>query len=287
VRSIATFVALVALLAASISCHRHVASAAPTPAPASTTTTTDAPVAAPPAASALPPLTSAPWLERLDLPGGDVALVSVPLGATGPRPVMVASHGAGDRPEWACGGWRGVTSAYPFIVCPQGAPASDGRFYWQSTAHLTRVVDKALVALRARFGSYVADGPMLYAGFSAGVIYGASLARDRAAEFPTLMLSEGGYDQLADPSFAALFKKKGGRRVLLGCSTWGCPAKMKEALRLFQRAGVDARLNDAGPLGHNLDGRVVQSLEKDWAWLVDGSPAWARYASREASATVR
>jgi hypothetical protein len=187
---------------------------------------------------------------------------------------MVAVHGAGDRPEWACGGWRGVTEARSFIVCPQGAPAADGRFYWPSTATLRGVIDRALDASRARFGACVLEGPMVYAGFSAGVIYGAGVLRDEGARFPLLMLSEGGYDELADASFGVRFRKSGGQRVLLGCSTGGCAPKMEQARRLLEKAGVPARLNDAGHLGHNLDSRVVTSLQRDWPWLVEGAPGW-------------
>jgi hypothetical protein len=92
------------------------------------------------------------------------------------------------------------------------------------------------------------------------------------------MASEGGYDQLTDPSFARAFAKGGGRRVLLGCSTHGgCPDRYRDASRLLAGAGVEARVNDAGNLGHTLDGRVIASLKKDWPWLVDGAPGWHGY----------
>ena len=94
---------------------------------AESTAAPDSPPSPPaPADAGLPPLTKALWFERLDLPCGYVAFVSVPLGATSARPIMVAAHGAGDRSEWACGAWRGVTDAFPFIVCPQGGPDGQG-----------------------------------------------------------------------------------------------------------------------------------------------------------------
>jgi hypothetical protein len=221
----------------------------------------------------LQPLTNAPWLDRLDLPGGEAAFVSVPLGAREARPIMIASHGAGDRPEWACGSWRGVTNAYPFIICPRGTPTGDGRYYWRSTRDLGRVVDLAIVALRERFGAYVAEGPMLYAGFSAGAIYGALLVRDRASEFPIAVLSEGGYDQVADPAFATRFKANGGRRVLFGCSTGpGCVRRLGRAKAQLERAGIEVRINDAGPVGHSLVDAVVRSLRGDMPWVVGGVP---------------
>ena len=46
----------------------------------------------------LPPLREQSWLIELDVPGFLKASVAVPLGATGPRPVLVALHGRADRP---------------------------------------------------------------------------------------------------------------------------------------------------------------------------------------------
>jgi predicted esterase len=275
--------AFIALVLACVACHPARRHADPEP-PATPA------VAEPRTAvvdTGLPPLTNAPWLDRLDLEGGATAFVSVPLGAKEPRPIMVAAHGAGDRPEWACGAWRGVTQAYPFIICPRGTPTGDGRYYWSSTAELARVVDRAIVALRERFGAYVAPGPMLYAGFSAGAIYGAAFVRDRAADFPVILFAEGGYDQVADPRFAAQFKKNGGRRALLGCSTGaGCLGRFRQAAKVFERAGVRTRVNDAGFIGHNLRDEVVQSLRKDLPWLVSDAVGWPSAGSVTVPAPV-
>ena len=167
---------LLALLVAFASCGRT--RAAPTlsskaPSPTQDVAVAPTPIDQPPP---LPPL-HAEWLERFDLPGGQTAMVSMPQGATERRPVMIAVHGGGDRPDWACGEWRGVTNAYPFIVCPQGSPPGSDRFAWGSTAQIQKIIDLALPALRARFSDYMAEGPMLYAGFYAGVIYGAGVVR--------------------------------------------------------------------------------------------------------------
>ncbi|HMA94302.1 MAG TPA: hypothetical protein VKP30_16535 [Polyangiaceae bacterium] len=62
---------------------------------------------------------------------GDVA--TLPLGTTEKRPVVVAVHGAGDRPNWACGGWRIALEAYAFVACPSGLPMSHQTFGWINT----------------------------------------------------------------------------------------------------------------------------------------------------------
>ena len=235
----------------------------------------DPPEASLAAEGGLAPLTDARWLEPLDLPDGEAAFVSVPLGTTVPRPVVVAVHGAGDRPEWACGGWRGVTDAYPFIVCPRGSDSGDGRFHWKSPDQIRKIVALSLPALHARFGPYVDAGPLLYAGFSLGAIHGARIVRDDPTTYPLVMLSEGGYGQTTSPAFARAFKRGSGRRVLFGCSTGSrCVSRLRVAAKLLESAGVEARVNDAGVVGHNLNAEAVASLKRDWGWLIHDDPRW-------------
>src|SRR6185369_13260365 len=93
----------------------------------------------------LEPLTGVAWIEHLDLPGGHEAFVTPPIGAREPRPLIVAVHGAGDRAEWACGGWRVVASEYAFVVCPQGMKMDAMRFAWDSAQTIrARVADAIL-----------------------------------------------------------------------------------------------------------------------------------------------
>ena len=51
-------------------------------------------------------------------------MVTVPLGAREPRPLVVALHGGSDRPEWACSAWRSISEGHAFVVCPRG-PGSE------------------------------------------------------------------------------------------------------------------------------------------------------------------
>lgn len=237
-----------------------------------------------PADAGLPPLGNVAWMEPLALPGGRSGFVTVPLGATEARPIVVAVHGAGDHPGWACAGWRGVADGFPFVVCPQGTPTGNGTYYWRSTEDLGAVIELALAAVRERFAAYVVEGPMTYAGFSAGAIYGAPFVARNAARFPSVVMSEGGYSQLGESGFARAFAKGGGKRVLLGCSTGEhCRGKFRAAARLLAAAGIDARINDAGSVGHNLNGEAVASLRTDWPWLVSERPGWQSSPAVEAA----
>jgi predicted esterase len=255
-------------------------SKAPDPAVATTsapiTTSTDAGVDADAsdAAPGLRPLTEAEWLEHFKLEGGDEASVTVPLGATTPRPVLIAVHGAGDRPEWACGGWRMIVDAYAFVICPQGVPVGNGRFSWGSADQIARIVDKALPALRRRFGVFVADGPLVYVGFSQGARLGVLHTGARADDYEAVALVEGAYEDI-DAAFANKLAKAGPRKVLLACSTGNCDARFAAAKATLARAKIDVRVHDAGRHGHNLNGEVMAAMREPFSWMVKDDPRWA------------
>ena len=223
----------------------------------------------------LAPLTDAVWLERFTLPDDHVAFVSVPLGATEPRPLMVGMHGAGDRPEWACGGYRAATEAFPFIICPRGVSEgpSSQKYVTPTAAWIEQDVTAAIKALRARFGGYVADGPLLYAGFSLGASRGARVIAGRAATFPVALLIEGAYAELT-PELCRQYAAGGGRRVMLGCGQAGCKARFAGAERALRAAGIDVKILDAQTGRHNLDGAMMRELHDAWPWLVSDDPRW-------------
>jgi hypothetical protein len=91
-------------------------------------------------------------------------------------------------------------------------------------------------------------------------------------------LAEGAYETTREPGFAAAFAHTGGRRVLLGCTTYGvCEPSFRSALAHLGRAKVDARLNHAGNQGHGLSARATWSLRQDWPWFVEGAQGWEGY----------
>lgn len=216
------------------------------------------------------------WLEKHTTDKG-VAFVSVPNGAREPRPMVVALHGGGDRPEWACGEWRGVTTAYAFIVCPQGT-GSVGAFFWSSPKQVADAVDAGIATVRKQYPGYVLDGPVVLVGFSAGAIQAALLAQGQGSRFSRIVLAEGAYETTREPGFAAAFARSGGKRVLLGCTTHGiCEPSFRSALSHLKRAGVEARLNHSGNQGHGLNARSTWSLRQDWSWFVEGLQGWEGY----------
>ncbi|HEY4106246.1 MAG TPA: hypothetical protein VGM44_20240, partial [Polyangiaceae bacterium] len=101
----------------------------------------------------LPPLRADAWLTELDVEGFGKAALAVPLGATEPRPIVIALHGAADRPEWACGAWRSIAGPQPFVLCPRGVEradfaAPDLRYTFGTTAVTASELRAGLAALK-------------------------------------------------------------------------------------------------------------------------------------------
>ncbi|WP_394830448.1 alpha/beta hydrolase [Pendulispora rubella] len=217
------------------------------------------------------------WLETLDLGNGDQAVVSVPMGATEPRPLMLAMHGAGDRHDWACGGWRLGNDAYPFIVCPRGTPMGGNVYAWSSAEQIERLGLQAIEEVRRRYGSYVATTPVTYAGFSQGATAAAPFLVRRASEFPTILLAEGAYASTASPDFARRLARGGVQRVVLVCGTGHCFENARRARPVLERAGLTVFVGGDASSGHNLNLPMQRALRRSWKPWFDGVPGWSQF----------
>ncbi len=203
------------------------------------------------------------WLVQLT-EGERNVFVAPPAGATAPRPIMVGVHGAGDRPDWSCGGWRLASQVSRFVVCPQGNAMTPQSFAWASSAVLSERVDAAVAAARARFEGYVDSGPMIFAGFSQGATLAEPFLRKNAARFPIVILAEGGYATARSPAFAAAFRGAGGRRVVLVCGTVACFRSAAGAKKVLEAAGLETLVVGDPRAGHNLNEQMQKALQAAW-----------------------
>jgi hypothetical protein len=227
----------------------------------------------------LPPLAGDRPIVPLAVPGFADAVISIPLGSTGPRPVVVATHGAYDAPEGLCDDQRWVLHDRAWVVCPRGRPLHDGTFRYDSGPSLAREIDAAVSALAARYPGYVDDGARMYVGFSLGAILGAWIVAHDPARFPRAVLIEGGEDRWTDAS-ARAFARGGGQRVLFACGLRGRVPGAQQAAAILGRAGVDAhvvlaRLPDAGQFIHWYNGPVADEQRAQLGWLVEGDARWS------------
>lgn len=229
------------------------------------------------AAPAVAPITA--FFESLPVAGHPDAFVSLPTGATGKRPVVVVIHGAGDCPDWQCGGWRRATAGYPFIVCPTGRldPANstkgDTRYTHVGGKVLLSMIDGALEALAARYPDHADTTTPLLAGFSLGSGEILGLAVQQPARFPRIVLVEGVNDGF-DDGRARAFVAGGGMRVLFACGQRGCEMASKAAAqRLQARDHLDARVVFA-PVDHTFNPPLEDAVHAQLGWLVEGDARW-------------
>lgn len=215
-----------------------------------------------PRAARLQPL-AGPWLQQLE-DGEEPVMVTPPVGAVAPSRLIVGVHGAGDRPEWSCGGWRLASQAAAFVVCPQGARLSPETFAWASAQQLAERVDASVALAKARYEPYVDSAPFIYAGFSQGATLAEPFLLKNAARFPIVVLAEGGYATARSPIFAKAFYAAGGRRVALVCGSVACFRSARDAKKVLEKASLQVLVVGDEQAGHNLNERMQRALQAAW-----------------------
>jgi hypothetical protein len=233
----------------------------------------------------LPALEGAP-IERLDLGGGEHAFVALPVGARDKRSIVVGVHGAGDRPDWSCSEWQAVTANWAFVVCPVGVkhPSDPSAFVWGSAASIAANADKAVRALRARYGTWMDDGPLVYGGWSQGGSLAAQVIASRPGVYDRAVLVEVGHTPLDASQVASSLVAGGVRRAVVSCSSWNCRTFARGFEGAARRRGLPVRVADVGLRGHWFDGPVVRTLGPTFVWMVEDE---RRYAGLGAAVDAR
>jgi poly(3-hydroxybutyrate) depolymerase len=233
----------------------------------------------------LTPLSAQSAFVKLPVTGFRDAIVFVPVGATTPRPVLIALHGNFDRPEWQCETWREIAADYPFILCPRGIPRRDvpakwDRWEYSSMDQTDRELQAALQALRDEFGQYIAPGPVLFTGFSLGAILGVGILKRHPGQFGPVVFSEGGNENWSAATVRKIAPVDGDAgsggplRILYACGQADCVGRSKGTAKIIERAGGQARVVSGGNVGHMYDGPVAAAIKREWTWLIEGDPRW-------------
>ena len=217
-------------------------------------------------------------VELFDDDKQKLGFVSVPLGASASRPIMIAIHGGSEKPERACAAWRGVTEAYPFVVCPRGFGGNPAALGWRTTADTDERIARAVAATKKTFGAWVKDTEtVVLAGFSMGGSQVALLARSAPSTYRRIAVGDSAHDPQPALTFSAAWVKGGGQRAIFLCTTSGCEPSLRAAARNVASAKALARLNIAPTQVHGLSELAVQSMRRDWPWLVEGADGWDGY----------
>ncbi|MEO6602178.1 MAG: hypothetical protein ABIQ16_20015 [Polyangiaceae bacterium] len=216
-----------------------------------------------------------PAFRALEVPDFSPSLVRLPQG-NGKAPILVVTHGAGGTAEAHCELWARIVKEKALLLCVRGKARgpnpADGEYY-PDHRQLERETFAALAALRSRYSARIADGPVLYAGFSQGATMGALMLVDHAQEVTRLVFVEGGF---ADWSVARAraFRERGGERVLFVCGRKECAGRAKTSVAWFKLAGVPARVEYVPGAGHSHDARVEARILATLPWLLEGDARW-------------
>lgn len=212
--------------------------------------------------------------SKVDLPHGKYApaVVSVPVGATKPLPIVVALHGNFDRPEWQCDVWGPLFAERAFVLCPRGIPRRDvspkeDRWEYASQRAVLAEIDSAIAALRARFGDFVSSAPLTLIGFSLGAIFGAPIARAAPARFPRVVLIEGGLTGWSAANVRR-FVAKGGQRLLIACSQLECMNRARQLAPVLEREGLPTHFAGDTHSGHSYAGKVALAVAEQLDWFL-------------------
>ena len=203
----------------------------------------------------LPPLTAPAPIVPLAVEGFASALVAVPRGATGPRPIVIVLHG--DEPLASyCADWAALAGERPFVLCPSAQPRAGD----QPRATELRT---ALTALKRRFGPHVSPGPVVLAGSAHGAIEALEIARQEPSFFQRLVLVDQGADQLSS-GVVTILRDAGGRRLLLVCRQEQCSSIARARAAMAARIGLATRM--VGPAD---DWRTAIRTHRGFRWLVE------------------
>jgi hypothetical protein len=212
------------------------------------------------------------WMQVWD-ENGEHIHVAVPTGATSPRPIVIGVHGAQDRPDWACAEWFGALAGFAFVICPRGVPYADG-FVWTSAEAIVRGIERSLAAAKARFGPWMADGPVLYGGWSQASSLAFAVLPAKPELFDAAVLVEIGHTPVDPGAIAAAGKKLRGMAVV--CATGSCEKWADGAREPMKRAGTRYETWTAGHRGHTFDGEVSKRVSDAVGWITASDPRWAR-----------
>jgi hypothetical protein len=201
--------------------------------------------------------------EALKVEGFEDAIVVIPAG-TKPVPLLAAAHGAGGDPAWECLRWAHVARGRWFLLCPCGVPLRRGQagsYYYPDHHALEREVTAAVNAARAKYGERIAKQGGAYVAYSQGATMGALMLVEHGAEFPHLLLIEGGSGDWTHAR-AERFRAKGGESVFIVCGTGGCAERATRARPVLERAGLAAEVRVIENGGHTELGEVGAAAEK-------------------------
>lgn len=218
-------------------------------------------------------------LTTLEIPGHEPATVVVPRSGT-QRPLVVALHGAGGRPEPHCLTWAKRTRGNAFVMCTRGnamnkhLPEPERGYFYDGHPALGKEMLAAIAALEAKHGERVRTRDAIFTGYSQGATMGILFLHESEAamtHFSRIVLVEGGFEQWTQALVMRL-ARKGTRKLVLACGQKSCIDAAHRWDKTFARAGLDYRLLLVPGGGHTPEGAVGEAVDGTLDWLFEEAP---------------
>jgi predicted esterase len=189
--------------------------------------------------------------------------VVVPLGATTPRPTLLAWLPEPER----CRALGSLVQDRAFVLCPALAPT-------RGVDEARAVMRASLASLKARFGRHVASGGVVFVALGEAADLGTWLVRQEPSFFPHVLFVEGGLGWSSTD--ATVFYRAGGQRLVFACRSEACRSRAASAVALTMRAGAEARMAALPADSELLGERSVLALRPSFEWLHAGDARWPR-----------
>ncbi len=230
----------------------------------------------------LAPLPASARIEKLELAKHSAAYVFIPEGARRPRPIVVALHGD-ESADAACTAWSTITNHDYFVLCPtlQTNSAGEGCNSVECVADELR---DALIAMRQRFGRYVAPKEVMLVGRASGASRAVPIALQNPAVFSRVWLIDGGLREWSS-AVSAAFAQRGGKFLGVACDGPRCDLDAPRVGTSARMAGLSTSFVKFASSGPSWAPEAVEAIRRSWQSAKPARFPWA--ASRKSEHTAR
>jgi predicted esterase len=210
--------------------------------------------------------------EQLEIQGGAPAFYYPPRDAKGLKPVLVYLHGRGGNPETDCAKWGRVAPEFGWILCPSGPEDRGGgsRGWSNNWMSAKSVVDKAVGALREKFGRRVQLRGNTLIGFSEGAFVAMNVGVREPETFNRWLILAANDGYWGGEGQTELVKRYARikRVYLLTGERDGVVDSTRRVFDLLDQAGVHVILRTPEDLAHEIpEDRMRLLYRRPLRWL--------------------
>jgi hypothetical protein len=164
--------------------------------------------------------------------------------------------------------WRAATENYYFVLCPASRAAPvDAAVRSEAgptdVESLANEIREGLIAIRKKYGRYVARNEVVLAGNDTGAGKVVPIAMQNPTVFSALWLINGGFEEWAN-ALSTNYVQRGGRLLGIVCTDFACEAETTRVAASARAAGLKTAIIRPGPLGIKLDTRIAEALRLAW-----------------------